>query len=122
MRGRNRASTGRRTNQFSTSTSSLDSFTIHSIQPCSPIFESRVKVASDQRIKEDPMATNLGDLVRGYLTPDVLERAASFAGASPAGTEKAVAAAVPAVIGALAEMASNRTGAEQIGRMLDTGK
>ena len=68
------------------------------------------------------MATNLGDLVRGYLTPDVLERAASFAGASPAGTEKAVAAAVPAVIGALAEMASNRTGAEQIGRMLDTGK
>ena len=68
------------------------------------------------------MATNLGDLVRGYLTPDVLERAASFAGASPAGTEKALAGAVPAVVGALAEMASTRTGAEQIGRMLDTGK
>src|SRR6516225_7421974 len=122
MRGRNSASTGRRADQFSTSTTSLNSCTTRGIQPCSAISESRIKVASDQRIKEDPMATNLGDLVRGYLTPDVLERAASFAGASPAGTEKALAAAVPAVIGALAEMASTRTGAEQIGRMLDTGK
>src|SRR5262249_31407961 len=118
MRGRNRCSPGRSANYFGFASSKQQNGATVS----SPISESRFKVAGDQQTKEGPMATNLGGLVKGYLTTDVLQRAASFAGAPPAGTQNAVAAAVPAVMGALAEMGSSRTGAEQIVRMLDTGK
>ena len=68
------------------------------------------------------MAINLLDLVKGYLTPDVVEKAASFVGESPSATQSALSGGVPAIIGALSEMASTRAGADQIGRMLDAGK
>jgi OOP family OmpA-OmpF porin len=68
------------------------------------------------------MSVNLMELVKGYLTPDVVQKAATFVGESPAATQSALAASVPAIIGALSEMASTRAGADQIGRMLDAGK
>jgi OmpA-OmpF porin, OOP family len=68
------------------------------------------------------MAINLLELVKGFLTPDVVQKVATFVGESPSATQSALAGGVPAIIGALSEMASTRAGAEQIGRMLDAGK
>jgi OmpA-OmpF porin, OOP family len=68
------------------------------------------------------MAVNILDLVKGYLTPDVIQKAATFVAESPSATQSALAGGVPAVIGALSEMASTRAGADQIGRMLDAGR
>ncbi len=68
------------------------------------------------------MAINLLELVKGFLTPDVVQKLATFVGKSPSATQSALAGGVPAIIGALSEMASTRAGAEQIGRMLDAGK
>jgi outer membrane protein OmpA-like peptidoglycan-associated protein len=68
------------------------------------------------------MAIDLVDLVKGYLTPDVVQKAAAFVGESSGATEKALAGIVPALIGALTNAASTSDGAQQLVRTLDAGK
>ena len=68
------------------------------------------------------MATNLVDLVMGYLTPDVVNKAASYIGEAGPATQKAVASIVPTEIAALANLGSTEGGLQQIVRMLDLGK
>ena len=68
------------------------------------------------------MATNLVDLVRGYLTTDIVQKAASFVGESEPATQKAMNGIVPTVIAAMANQASTTGGAEKLIQTLDTGK
>ena len=67
------------------------------------------------------MAVNLVELVKGYLTPDIIQKAASFVGESETATQKAMNGIVPTLIGALANQASTTSGAEKLIRMLDAG-
>ena len=67
------------------------------------------------------MAVNLVELAKEYLTPDVLQKAASFIGESEPATRKAMNGIVPTVIAALANQASTTDGAEKLSRTLDTG-
>jgi len=68
------------------------------------------------------MAIDLIDLVKGYLTPDVIQKAAGNVGESTSATQKSLAGIVPILVGALANTASTNDGAQQLTRMLDTGK
>jgi OmpA-OmpF porin, OOP family len=68
------------------------------------------------------MAVNLVELVKGYLTPDILQKAGSFVGESEPATQKAMNGIVPTLIAALANQASTTSGAEKLSRMLDAGK
>ena len=68
------------------------------------------------------MAVNLVELAKGYLTPDIIQKAASFAGESESATQKAMSGIVPTLIAAFANQASTTSGAEKLSRMLDTGK
>ena len=67
------------------------------------------------------MAVNLVELAKEYLTPDVLQKVASFIGESEPATRKAMNGIVPTVIAALANQASTTDGAEKLSRTLDTG-
>jgi OOP family OmpA-OmpF porin len=68
------------------------------------------------------MAIDLVDLVKGYLTPDVIQKAAAHVGESSVATQKTLAGIVPTLVGALANTASTDDGAQQLVRMLDAGK
>ncbi len=68
------------------------------------------------------MATDLIGLVKGYLTPDVMQRAASYVGESPAATQKAIGGVVPTIVAALSNLASTSGGPQQIVRTLEAGK
>jgi OmpA-OmpF porin, OOP family len=68
------------------------------------------------------MAVNLVELVKGYLTPDILQKAGSFVGESESATQKAMNGIVPALIAAMSTQASTTDGAEKLSRMLDAGK
>src|SRR5262249_53545730 len=68
------------------------------------------------------MAVNLVELAKEYLTPDVLQKAASFVGESEPATRKAMNGIVPTLIAALANQASTTDGAEKLSRTLDGGK
>ena len=68
------------------------------------------------------MAVNLVELAKGYLTPDIIQKAASFVGESESTTQKAMNGIVPTLIAGLANQASTSGGAEKLGRILDTGK
>src|SRR5262245_6648572 len=68
------------------------------------------------------MAIDLIDLVKGYLTPNVIQTAATHVGESSAATQKALAGVVPTLIGGMANTASTSEGAQQLVRMLDAGK
>ena len=68
------------------------------------------------------MAVNLVELAKGYLTPDIIQKAASFVGESESTTQKAMNGIVPTLIAALANQASTSGGAEKLSRILDTGK
>jgi OOP family OmpA-OmpF porin len=68
------------------------------------------------------MAVNLVELVKGYLTPDIIQKAGSFVGESETATQKAMNGIVPTLIGAFANQASTTGGAEKLIRMLDAGK
>src|SRR5215475_5617928 len=67
------------------------------------------------------MAVNLVELAKEYLTPDVLQKAASFVGESQPTTQKAMSGIFPTLIAALANQASTTDGAEKLSRTLDTG-
>src|SRR5262249_37943411 len=68
------------------------------------------------------MPTNLIDLLKGYLTPDIVDNAASFVGESSPDTSKALSGIIATIVAALSSLASTRTGAQQISEMLDSGK
>ena len=68
------------------------------------------------------MAVNLVELVKGYLTPDIIQKGASFVGESEPATQKAMNGIVPTLIAAMANQASTSGGAEKLSRILDTGK
>ncbi len=68
------------------------------------------------------MAIDLVDLVKGYLTPDVIQKAANYVGESGEVTQRALAGIVPTLVGALTSKASTSDGAQQLARMLDVGK
>ena len=68
------------------------------------------------------MAVNLIELAKGYLTPDIIQKAASFVGESESGTQKATNGIVPTLLAGLANQASASGGAEKLSRILDTGK
>src|SRR5215831_9926542 len=68
------------------------------------------------------MATNLIDLIKGYLTPEIVAKAASYVGESGQDTYKALSGLVPTTVAALGNMAATKTGAQQISQMLDSGK
>jgi outer membrane protein OmpA-like peptidoglycan-associated protein len=68
------------------------------------------------------MATNLLDLAKGYLTPDVIEKAASFVGESGSSTSKAFASIIPTLLAALANLGSTSGGVQQVIGMLESGK
>jgi OOP family OmpA-OmpF porin len=68
------------------------------------------------------MATNLTELVNGYLTPDVVDRASAYVGESSSATQKALTGIVPTVVAGLAEMGSTSDGAQALARTLDSGK
>jgi outer membrane protein OmpA-like peptidoglycan-associated protein len=68
------------------------------------------------------MATNLIDLVNSALTPAVVDRAAAYVGESGPATRKALEGIVPAIVAALASMASTSGGAQQVAQMLDSGR
>jgi len=68
------------------------------------------------------MAINLVELAKGYLTPDIIQKAASFVGESESATQKAMNGIVPTLIAGLANQASTSGGAEKLSRILDTGK
>ena len=67
------------------------------------------------------MATNLVDLVKGCLTPDIVQKAASFVGESESATQKAMNGIVPTLLAAMANQATSNGGAEKLTRILDTG-
>ena len=68
------------------------------------------------------MAVNLIELVKGYLTPDIVQKAASFIGESESATQKSLNSIVPTLIAALANQASTPGGAEKLSRMVEAGK
>lgn len=68
------------------------------------------------------MAIDLVDVVKGYLTPEVIEKAAIHVGESSGATQKALAGIVPALVGALMNKASTSDGAQQLLRMIEVGK
>ena len=68
------------------------------------------------------MATNLTDLVMGYITPDAVNKAASYVGESGPATQKALASIVPTILAALMNLGSTGGGVQQIAGMLDSGR
>lgn len=64
------------------------------------------------------MATNLLDTISSYITPDIINRASSFTGESPANTSKALTAVVPMLLNHVSNLASNPGGLSQLESLL----
>jgi outer membrane protein OmpA-like peptidoglycan-associated protein len=64
------------------------------------------------------MTTNLIQLIRSQLTPEIIHRASALVGEGPDRTRRAMEAAVPTLVTALADTASSPAGAEQLTRVL----
>lgn len=65
------------------------------------------------------MATNLIDLAKSYLTPEVIQKASAMVGESPQSTRKVLETATPAIFAGLAGEASSTSGASQLTHILD---
>ena len=65
------------------------------------------------------MTTNLLDLARAQLTPEVIQRASSLVGESPASTQRAMEAAAPTIFAGVVQEGSSLSGASHLMRMLD---
>jgi len=68
------------------------------------------------------VATDLVDIVKGYLTPDVIQKAAELVGESNRATQKALGGIVPTLISGVMNTASTSEGSQQLARTLDAGK
>src|SRR5262245_46555302 len=60
------------------------------------------------------MAVSLLETFQTYLTPDVLQQISAFVGETPAHTETAVQAAVPALLVGLTDRMSTTLGSERV--------
>lgn len=68
------------------------------------------------------MAIDLVDIVKGYLTPDVIQKASGLVGESNGATQKALGGTVPTLLSAVMNTASTSEGSQQLIRTLDAGK
>jgi len=64
----------------------------------------------------------LVDIVKGYLTPDAIQKAAELVGESNGATQKALGGIVPTLISGVMNTASTSEGSQQLVRTLDAGK
>jgi hypothetical protein len=64
------------------------------------------------------MAANLTSLVMQSLTPEVIEKIASFLGLDRTATQKAAGGAVPALLAGLSDLVASPTGASQLSKLL----
>ena len=64
------------------------------------------------------MAANLTSVVMQFLTPDIIEKIASFLGLDRAATQKAAGGAVPALLAGLSDLAATPAGTSQLSRLL----
>ena len=65
------------------------------------------------------MPVNLVEMAKSYLTPDIIQKAASYVGESEWATEKAMNGILPTLLAAVADQASTTDGAQQLNRMID---
>jgi OmpA-OmpF porin, OOP family len=65
------------------------------------------------------MTTNLLDMARAQLTPEVIQRASSLVGETPASTQRAMEAAAPTIFAGLVQEGSSLSGASHLMRLLD---
>jgi OmpA-OmpF porin, OOP family len=65
------------------------------------------------------MNGSLFEIARGYLTPDVVDRAASLVGESPSGVKRAMDVAIPSVVAGLASDAPSEGRASRVLGLLD---
>lgn len=65
------------------------------------------------------MQTSLLDVVKGYLTSEVAQKASALVGESPADTKKMLEVAAPVLITGLADRASSPSGAQHLMGVLD---
>ena len=64
------------------------------------------------------MAANLTSVVMQFLTPEVIEKIASFLGLDRTAAQKAAGGAVPALLAGLSDLVSAPTGTSQLSRLL----
>src|ERR1700751_5439769 len=64
------------------------------------------------------MAANLTSVVMQFLTPEVIEKIASFLGIDRAATQKATGGAVPALLAGLSDLVGTPNGTSQLSRLL----
>jgi hypothetical protein len=64
------------------------------------------------------MAANLASVVMQFLTPEVIEKIASFLGLDRTATQKAAGGAVPALLAGLSDLVATPTGTSQLSRLL----
>ena len=60
------------------------------------------------------LTDNLVDLVRAYITPDLVDKAATFLGENRGSTEKAVNTAIPALLSVFAKFAGSGDGSSKL--------
>jgi hypothetical protein len=64
------------------------------------------------------MAANLTSVVMQFLTPEIIEKIASFLGLDRAATQKAAGGAVPALLASLSDLVASPAGTSQLSRLL----
>ena len=62
------------------------------------------------------MAANLTSVVMQFLTPEVIEKIASFLGLDRAATQKAAGGAIPALLAGLSDLVATPNGTSQLSR------
>src|SRR5262245_18326905 len=68
------------------------------------------------------MAIDLADQILSFFTPEIVQKVATNVGESPSATQKALGAIGPALVAALANLASTPSGVDHVTRILDSGK
>ena len=64
------------------------------------------------------MAVNLTSVVMQFLTPEIIEKIASFLGLDRAATQRAAGGAVPALLAGLSDLTATPAGTSQLSRLL----
>src|SRR5262245_12012007 len=64
------------------------------------------------------MAANLTSVVMQFLTPEVIEKIASFLGLDRSVTQKAAGGAVPAMLAGLSDLVATPSGTSQLAKLL----
>lgn len=68
------------------------------------------------------MSTSLLETTRQYLTPEVIDRLATFTGESPAATTKALGGAAPAILAGMLNSTQDANGLTQLVNLFQQGK